>query len=176
MEGQYSHYAFLSIHEYAEKRMIKNNITHVLDAKGIQYRTYELPHKKLGAVEVAQFLGVIPEVVYKTIVVTREGNSKPILVLVPGSGEVDLNALARALGEKKVHLATHKQAEDLTGVQTGGISPLATLKRGFQVVVDSSIKAKAEIYISGGQRGLNICLSPEALISLTNALVAEIRR
>jgi Cys-tRNA(Pro)/Cys-tRNA(Cys) deacylase len=164
------------MHECAEKGMIKNNITRMLDAKGIQYQTHELPNMKLGAFEVAQFLGVNPEVVYKTIVVTREAIGKPILALVPGSGEVDLKALARALGEKKVHLATHKQAEQLTGMQTGGISPLATLTWGFQVVVDSSIQTTAEIYISGGQRGLNVCLSPEALMSITNALVAEISR
>lgn len=154
--------------------MIKNNVTRLLDAMGIPYQAHELPNIKLGAVEAAQILGVNPEVVYKTIVVTSVRNGKPILALVPGPREVDLKALARAIGEKKVHLATYKQAEQLTGMQTGGISPLAVLQSGFQVVVDSSIQTKAKVFISGGQRGLNISLAPEDLITLTNALVAEI--
>jgi Cys-tRNA(Pro)/Cys-tRNA(Cys) deacylase len=89
---------------------------------------------------------------------------------------VDLKALARALGEKKVHLASQKQAELLTGLQTGGISPLALLKRNFQVVMDDTAQALDEIYISGGQRGLNIRLPTDELIKITNATIASISR
>ena len=110
----------------------------------------------------------------KTIVVTREKPGKPILALVPGAREVDLKALARALGEKKVHLPTERQAEQLTGLQAGGISPLALLNRGFQVVIDISAQSHAEIYLSGGERGLDIRLPVTALVALTNAKVAEI--
>jgi Cys-tRNA(Pro)/Cys-tRNA(Cys) deacylase len=156
--------------------MTKNNFTRMLDAKGISYRTYDVPNRKLSAVETAQSLGVNPELVYKTIVVTIAGKGKPILALVPGPAEVDRKALARAIGKKKVYLATQNQAEKLTGMQTGGISPSVKFKRGFQVVVDSSVITIIEIYISGGQRGLNIGLSPEFLISVTNALVADISR
>ena len=156
--------------------MVKNNVTRILDSHGISYQAFELPPEKLGALEVANILGVAPELVYKTIVVSREARGKPILALVPGHSELDLKALARVLGEKKVYLATHKQAEQLTGLKTGGISPLALINRGFQVVVDISAKSLSEIYLSGGQRGLNIRIPPEALITLTNAKVGAISR
>ena len=156
--------------------MVKNNVTRFLDLHGIPYQTFELPPEKLSAVEAANILGVDPELVYKTIVVTREARGKPILALVPGNCELDLKALARNLGEKKVYLATHKQAEQLTGLQTGGISPLALVQRGFQVVVDISAQSLDEIYISGGKRGLNIRIPTEALITLTDAEVGSISR
>jgi len=82
--------------------------------------------------------------------------------------------LAHAVGEKKVHIPTEREAERLTGLQAGGNSPLALLTRGFQIILDSSAQAHAEIHISGGQRGLNIRLPVSDLIALTNALVAEI--
>ena len=151
--------------------MPANNITRLLDAKKIPYTAFELPAEKLGAHETARLLNVPLEQVFKTIVVTREGKGKPILAVVPGSAEVDLKSLAKALGEKKLHLPTEREAEQLTGLQVGGISPLALINKGFQVVLDSSAGKYQEIHISGGQRGLNIRLPVEALISLTHARV-----
>jgi Cys-tRNA(Pro)/Cys-tRNA(Cys) deacylase len=87
---------------------------------------------------------------------------------------VDLKLLAAALGEKKVYLPTEREAEQLTGLQAGGISPLALLNKGFQIVIDSSAKGHAEIHVSGGQRGLNIRLGVNDLVKLTNARVASI--
>ncbi len=154
--------------------MIANNVTRLLDSRKIPYQAFELSAEKHGALETAQILNVPPEQVFKTIVVTREGKGKPLLAVVPGPAEVDLKALARAAGEKKVHLPTEKEAERLTGLQAGGISPLALLNRGFQVVLDASAQNFAEIHISGGQRGLNIRLPVSALIDLTRAKVAPI--
>jgi len=146
--------------------MKPNNITRLLDSRKIPYTAFELPAEKLGASETAQLLNVPPEQVFKTIVVTREGKGKHILAIVPGTSEVDLKALARALGEKKVSLPTEREAERLTG--------LALVNRGFQVVLDTSAQSFEQIHISGGQRGLNILLPVSALISLTNASVANI--
>ena len=154
--------------------MPANNITRMLDAKKIPYTAYELPAEKLGAVETARLLGAPLEQVFKTIVVKREGKGKPILALVPGSAEVDLKQLAKALGEKKLFLPTERDAEQLTGLQAGGISPLALINKGFQVVLDSSAQDYTEIHVSGGQRGLNIRLPVDALVELTNALFAPI--
>jgi Cys-tRNA(Pro)/Cys-tRNA(Cys) deacylase len=156
--------------------MKPNNITRLLDQRKIAYTAFELPAEKLGAVEAAQYLGVSPGLVYKTIVVTREAKGKPILAVVPGDREVDLKALANAVGEKKVHLPTEREAERLTGLQAGGISPLALLNRGYQVVIDSTAQFISEFYISGGQRGLNILMAPSALASLTNARFAGVAR
>jgi Cys-tRNA(Pro)/Cys-tRNA(Cys) deacylase len=146
-----------------------NNVTRLLDSRGIPYTAFELPPEKLGAVEAAFLMGVPPEQVFKTIVVMREGKGKPILALTPGQSEVDLKALARALGEKKLILPTEKEAERLTGLQAGGISPLALINKGFQVVIDETAILYDEIYISGGQRGLDIRLPVDALAALTGA-------
>ena len=154
--------------------MPTNNVTRLLDARRIAYTAFDLPAEKLGALETARLLNVPPEEVFKTIVVKREGKGKPILAVVPGPLEVDLKALAKALGEKKLHLPTEREAEQLTGLQAGGISPLALINKGFQVVLDSNARAFKEIHVSGGQRGLNIRLPVEALVKLTNARLAEI--
>lgn len=151
--------------------MKPNNITRLLDAKKILYNAFELPAEKLGALETARLLNVPPETVYKTIVVVREGKGKPVLCVVPGTKEVDLKAVARAINEKKVMLPTEREAEQLTGLQAGGISPLALIHRGFQVLIDNSAIAQSQIHISGGQRGLNIRLSAESIVQLTNARV-----
>jgi Cys-tRNA(Pro)/Cys-tRNA(Cys) deacylase len=156
--------------------MVKNNVTRLLENRGIPYQAFELPKEKLSGMEAAVYLGVKPEKVYKTIVVKRQKPGKPVLALVPAPREVDLKGLSRALGEKKVHLATQKEAEQITGLQTGGISPLALLNRRFQVIIDITAQSFEDIYISGGQRGLNICLATLALIELTNADLAAISR
>jgi Cys-tRNA(Pro)/Cys-tRNA(Cys) deacylase len=150
-----------------------NNITRLLDSRKIPFRVFELPAEKLGAHETARLLGVEPELVYKTIVVTRL-KGKPILAVIPGPNRVDLKLLASALGEKKVNLPTEREAEKLTGLQAGGISPLALVNKGFQVVIDLAAKPRLELHVSGGQRGLNIRLPVKALAELTHASFAEV--
>jgi Cys-tRNA(Pro)/Cys-tRNA(Cys) deacylase len=149
--------------------MVTNNVIRLLQSRKIPFTAFELPAEKLGALETAALLGVPPEMVYKTIVVQREKPGKPVLAVIPGPNEVDLKLLAAFLGEKKVHLPTEREAEQLTGLQAGGISTLALINKGFQVVLDDSAKELAEIHISGGQRGLNIRLPVAALVQLTNA-------
>jgi Cys-tRNA(Pro)/Cys-tRNA(Cys) deacylase len=153
-----------------------NNVTRLLDSHAIPYTAFELPVEKLGALEATSLLGVASEQVFKTIVVVRESAGKPVLALTPGPYEVDLKALARALGEKKLVLPTEVEAERLTGLQAGGISPLALLNKGFQVVIDEIAILYEEIYISGGQRGLDIRLPVEALVALTGAVYANFSR
>ena len=152
---------------------ISNNVTRLLDSKKIAYTAFELPAEKLGAIETAQFLNVPLEIVYKTIVVKR-ANGKLVLCMVPANGEVDLKAVAAFLGEKKVHVPTQQEAESLTGLQAGGISPLALLNKGFAIILDDSALIQPFIHISGGQRGLNIRLKPADLVKLTNAQIAPI--
>jgi len=154
--------------------MTTNNVTRLLDSKKIVYTAYELPAEKLGAEETARILAVPLEIVFKTIVVLREKPGKSILAVVPGTGEVNLKAVASALGEKKVHLPTQAEAEKITGLQAGGISPLALINKGFTVLLDSSALTYEHIHVSGGQRGLNILLPVKSLIALTNARTADI--
>jgi Cys-tRNA(Pro)/Cys-tRNA(Cys) deacylase len=154
--------------------MITNNVTRLLDSRKINYTVFELPVEKLGAEDTARILGVPFEIVFKTIVVLREKPGKTILAVVPGIGEVNLKAVASTVGEKKVHLSTQLEAEKITGLQAGGISPLALINRGFTVLLDRSALAHEQIHISGGQRGLNIRLPVKSLIELTNARTGDI--
>jgi Cys-tRNA(Pro)/Cys-tRNA(Cys) deacylase len=161
---------------------VTNNVTRLLDSRRISYTAYELPVEKHSALETARLLDVEPDTVFKTMVVSRDKTpssskgKKPLLVVIPGPSVVDLKLLASALGEKKVHLPTEREAEQLTGLQAGGISPLALLNKGFQVVIDSSSQKYIAIHISGGQRGLNIKLPVEDLIKLTNARLAAVSK
>ena len=154
--------------------MPANNVTRLLDSRKISYTAFELPAEKLSATETARLLGVPAESVYKTIVVTRPKPRKPILAVIPGTHRVDLKLLATALNEKKVSLPTEREAEQLTGLQAGGISPLALLNKGFQVLIDASAQNLVEVHVSGGQRGLNIRLPVTALAELTRARFAKI--
>lgn len=151
-----------------------NNVTRLLDSRKISYTAFETPPDKLGALEVAGLLNISPDEVFKTIVVTREKGKKPILAVLPGPRTVDLKLLATFLGDKKVYLPTEREAEQLTGLQAGGISPLALINKGFQVVIDTLAQSHPEIHISGGERGLNIRLPVSDLINLTNARIASI--
>jgi Cys-tRNA(Pro)/Cys-tRNA(Cys) deacylase len=154
----------------------KNNITRFLDSRKISYTAFETPAEKLGALETAKFLNVPPGMVFKTIVVTRDKPKKPILAVIPGPDSVDLKLLAATLGDKKVHLPTEREAEQLTGLQAGGISPLALINKGFQVVIDSAAQNYPQVHVSGGERGLNIKLPVADLIKLTNARLASISK
>ncbi|GAB4499477.1 MAG: Cys-tRNA(Pro) deacylase [Anaerolineales bacterium] len=154
---------------------ITNNVTRFLDSRKIKYSAHELPAEKLGAVESAQFLNVPEEQVFKTIVTKRE-KGKPVLAVIPGPRVVDLKLLANFLGEKKMHLPTEREAEQMTSLQAGGISPLALINKGFQVVIDSSAQSFEEIYISGGQRGLNIQLGVKDFAALVNAKFGDVSR
>lgn len=154
--------------------MITNNVTRLLDSRKIPYTVFELPSEKLGAEETAAYLQIPLEIVFKTIVIQSEKPHRPILAIVPGTAEVNTKAVAAFLKEKKVHIPSLVEAERLTGLMAGGISPLALINRGFQVLLDESAAAHELIHISGGQRGLNIRLPVEALIQLTNARLAPI--
>ena len=93
---------------------------------------------------------------------------------MPATGEVSPKKLAAFLNEKKVSVTTQREAEALTGLQAGGISPLALIHKGFQVVVDASALEREFILVSGGQRGVQVQLNAKDLIQLTNARTADI--
>ncbi|HMN11290.1 MAG TPA: YbaK/EbsC family protein [Bellilinea sp.] len=149
--------------------MVTNNVTRFLDSREIPYQAFELPSEKLSAQDTAGMLGVSISEVFKSIVVLREIKGKPIVAIIPGDEEVDLKLLAKLTGDKKLRVATQAEAERLTGLKVGGISPLALLNRGFQFILSSKAESLQGIHISGGQRGLNVRLAPSDLLSLTRA-------
>lgn len=155
---------------------IRNNVTRLLDARGIDHTAVEYDAARFhSAGEVARLVGAPPEQVYKTIVVLREPRSgRPMLVIVPGDREVDLKRLAAEVGEKKLRVASQREAEALTKLQVGGISALALINRGFDVYLDHLAEqfARDGIYVSAGQRGLNVRLLPADLLRLTGGRLA----
>jgi len=150
-----------------------NNVIRFLNSKGVAYTVFETINDKLGALETAQFLNVEPDQVFKSIVISRGKNAKPLLVIIPGSGKVDLKKVANAAVIKKVIMPTEREAEELTGLQAGGISPLALLNKGFDFFLDETAFVFDRIHISGGERGLNIALRPQTLQDLIRAEIGD---
>ncbi len=156
----------------------KNNVTRFLDSKRVNYQvfTYDYDAGIQSAVEVAAAIGLPAQQVFKTLVVQpEEPNRKPLLVVVPGPDTLDLKVLAKATGLKKAKMATHDQAEALTGLQTGGISPLALINKGFDVYLDEQAQAFTAIAVSAGQRGANLLVPVKELIQLTRARVIRLK-
>jgi Cys-tRNA(Pro)/Cys-tRNA(Cys) deacylase len=119
---------------------------------------------------VAKETGMPPESVYKTLVVEMEPpKGKPLLVMMPSNAELDLKALAAALGMKKLRMASHTDAERHTGLQVGGISALALTGKGFSVYIDGRATDLDQILVSAGQRGFDVRLAVRDLLALTGA-------
>jgi len=147
----------------------KNNVTRFLDAKGIPYQVHVIPKEKLSALQVAQILEFPPGKVFKSIVLEAENDKKGLLAVIPADSEVSVKKVARLAGVKKVKVATLINAEEKTGLQAGGISPLALINKRFSVFLDASANLQKSIVISAGERGLQIEIAPGDLIGVTSA-------
>lgn len=150
----------------------KTNSMRMLEAKGIGYRVHEFSPEIQSAEGVAEALHVPPSQVYKTLVVMRE-RGRSLLVIVPGDKDLDLKLLAQQIGEKSLHMASRRQAEQITGLQVGGISALALLQRNLDVYADEAILMLATVYVSAGSRGINLSLAPSDLLRVTNAAIVR---
>ncbi len=149
---------------------------------GIAYEVHAYPHDARAslqqggrgyALEAVDALGIEASRVFKTIVVTVDG--RLVLAVVPADAEVDLKAVADALGGRKGTIAPPAEAEKATGYVLGGISPLGT-RRPLPVVVDSSAASFPTIHVSAGRRGLEIELAAGDLVRLTTGRLAPIAR
>jgi Cys-tRNA(Pro)/Cys-tRNA(Cys) deacylase len=127
-------------------------------------------HESYG-LEASEALGVPPERVFKTLVAAVDGSLA--VGVVPAGRQLDLKALAAAVGGKKAVMADVTAAERATGYVTGGISPVGQ-KRRLPVVVDSSALELAAMFCSAGRRGLEIEIAPADLVRASGATVAPI--
>lgn len=151
-----------------KKSAPKTNAMRALDARGIAYDIFTYPETIHSAEEVATLLGVPAGGVYKTLVVLADGE-RHLLVVTPGDRELDPRLVARAVGAKSARMAPQREAERLTGLKVGGISPLALLDKRFEVYVDATAEARESLYINGGQRGVNLRLRVGDLLRVTGA-------
>lgn len=123
--------------------------------------------------EAAEVMGVPAERVFKTLLADVDG--KLVVAVVPVSGQLDLKALAGAVGGKKAAMADPAAAERTTGYVLGGISPLGQRKK-LPTVIDESALEYETVFCSAGRRGLEIELAPADLVRLTSARTAVIGR
>jgi Cys-tRNA(Pro)/Cys-tRNA(Cys) deacylase len=152
----------------ARKAPPKTNAMRALDAHKIPYSTFLYAETIHSADEVAMLLGVPASQVYKTLVVLADGERR-LLVMAPGDREIDLRLVAREVGAKSAHMALQREAERLTGLKVGGISPLALLDRRFEVYLDATAATLDDLYLNGGQRGVNVKLRVSDLLAITGA-------
>ena len=145
----------------------------VLDARKIPYDAFTYDAAIHSGVGVAAALGAPAGQVFKTLVVLRE-RGRPILAIIPSDQELELKRMAAAVGEKRVRMATQREAEAKTGLLVGGISALALLDKGFDVVLDDSAQQFDAIFVSAGQRGINLRLRVVDLQAVTNAKCASV--
>ena len=157
-------------------RPTKTLAMRVLEANGVDYQPcyYEV-EGHLPADQVAAAIGLPPEQVFKTLVTLPVApKPRPILALIPANRQLDLKKLADAAGEKKVRMAPHDEAERLTGLEKGGISPLALLDRGMRVIVDETIVLFDRIEVSAGKVGVGIIVEAEGFQRVVGAQLADL--
>jgi Cys-tRNA(Pro)/Cys-tRNA(Cys) deacylase len=156
--------------------MTKTNAVRILDRAGVAYelRTYDIDESDLSAERAAAKLGMAPETVFKTLI-TRGDRTGPVLACIPAGTELDLRALGEASGNKRVELVPLKEVLDLTGYMRGAVTPLA-VKKPYPVLIDETVELWPIVGVSGGQRGLEILLSPADLVRVTAARLADFAR
>jgi Cys-tRNA(Pro)/Cys-tRNA(Cys) deacylase len=156
----------------------RTNAVRLLEARGISHRVrvYDAGGAFHSADEAAGLLEVPAGSVLKTLVVLREtaGRPKPLLVLVPSDSQLDMKRLGRALGEKRLRMASQREAERLTGLKIGGISALSVRAGAFEVLVDASATRWERVHVRAGVRGVDLELALADLLAATGGRLVEI--
>ena len=156
------------------KKIEKTNAARLLDKAGIAYKLvpYEVDENDLAVQHVADCLGQDIAMVFKTLVLHGD-KSGHIVCVVPGHMEVDLKALAKVSGNKKVEMIAMKDLLSVTGYIRGGCSPVGMKKR-FPTYFHSTALSFEHLYVSAGVRGLQLEIAPSDLIKFVNATVADV--
>ncbi|ODT79655.1 MAG: aminoacyl-tRNA deacylase [Pelagibacterium sp. SCN 64-44] len=136
--------------------------------------TYEYdPNAERVGLQAAEALGVAPGEVFKTLMAELDG--KPVCAIVPSDEEVNMKKLAAALGGKSAHMMKPDAAERLTGYKVGGISPLGQ-RKPVPTALDELAQLYDEIFLNGGQRGLQIRIRPDDLVRALGCVTADLVR
>ena len=156
------------------KKIKKTNAARILDDLKIQYelKTYPVDEEHLDAVHVAKEVGMPPEQVFKTLCV-RGDKTGVLFAVIPGNGELDLKALARASGNKSCEMVHLKEVLPLTGYIHGGCSPVG-MKKPFPTAIHATAAEQEQIFFSAGRIGLQICAAPSDLEKLVRLQYADL--
>jgi Cys-tRNA(Pro)/Cys-tRNA(Cys) deacylase len=156
--------------------------TKLLDTAGVPYTIHEYERDESPSVqggyglEAAAKLGLDPDRVFKTLLVTYEPPGRrpaQAVAIVPVTGKLSLKAVGAALGSKRVEMCEPSLAERLTGYVVGGISPFGQ-RKPLPTVLDELALLYDTIYVSGGRRGLDLGIAPDDLVAVLGATVADI--
>ena len=150
--------------------------TAVLTAAGVPFVLHPYTHDPSSAsygTEAAEALGIDPARVFKTLMATVDG--RLAVAVVPVSGQLDLKALARALGGSRAAMAEVTAAERATGYVAGGISPVGQ-RRSHPTVLDSTALDHPSVFVSAGRRGLDLEIAPADLVRITEAITERVGR
>jgi Cys-tRNA(Pro)/Cys-tRNA(Cys) deacylase len=153
---------------------MKTNAVRILENEKVPFslREYEVDPDDLSAETVAAKVGLPAEQVFKTLVVHGDRNGV-CLAVIPGNTELDLKALARVSGNRKMELAALKEVLPLTGYIRGGVTALAC-KKDYPVYIDETAILFDVITVSAGVRGTQIVLNPEDYVRVVKAETGEI--
>src|SRR6185295_11318872 len=155
---------------------MKTNAARLLDSLGIAYELcgYEVDLEDLSAETVARKVGLPPEQVFKTLV-ARGDRTGVLLAVVPGDAELDLKALARLSGDRRVEVVPLREVQPLTGYVRGGVTALAC-KKDYPVFADETVELFDRISVSSGARGTQILLAPAGYLRAVRATLGAIAK
>ncbi|MFL5343584.1 MAG: Cys-tRNA(Pro) deacylase [Hyalangium sp.] len=155
---------------------MKTNAARLLDTLGIQYelREYEVDLEDLSAETVAAKVGLPAEQVFKTLV-ARGDRTGVLMAVVAGDAELDLKALAKLSGDRKVDTVALKELQPLTGFIRGGVTAIGG-KKEYPVFADETVELFDVISVSAGVRGTQIIIAPADYLKVTKAKVGPISR
>ncbi len=151
----------------------KLNSMRFLDSEGVSYDVLHFPETIHAAQDVAKHIGVSASDVYKTLVLMT-AKQAPILVMVPADHDLQVKRLAQVIGDKKLRMATHREAEAVTGLKVGGISALALRHRRFPVYLAHTAAPLDRLLVSAGQRGVDLRLRVADLVRVTGATLVDV--
>ncbi|WP_163996802.1 Cys-tRNA(Pro) deacylase [Pyxidicoccus caerfyrddinensis] len=155
---------------------MKTNAARILDSLGVKYelRDYEVDPDDLSAESVAAKVGMPAEQVFKTLV-ARGDRTGVLMAVVPGNAELDLKALARLTGDRKVDTVPLKELQPLTGYVRGGCTAIGS-KKDYPVFVDETLELFDVVAVSAGVRGTQLVLTPADYLRVTKAKTGPISR